>query len=439
MKTLLLIAVLAVLSSYSASADAGISAVFPSGESSECVRTSGDVTAREALDRSSFNPEWSDEGSSGRVLCRVNGEGSEKDGASCAGSSWNLYARTGSGWSAVTRRADSYEVAEGSMIAFVYENLNLPDAEFSDVCAEQLEIERVTAELEDDDDLKPGERFTVAPGEDFDIEVRVRNAEKRGSSDLADVYVEVTVSELAISEGKNVGRLDAGKTDTVSVDVEVDDDEDNGVYDLKIRVEGRDEKGKVHFTEQEYRMEVERKRHNLLINDVDFQQGELECGRQRLLTAYIKNKGSRSEASPELRVVSASAGYRSAERINEIKKDGSETVLHLVDFSGVQGPGIYEFVIGLYDSVGDLNDDRRIAIRYAGCRENEAVQAEAPKKSSPKKWVVRGNAAAQEPQETDEDFRVDEQFVAVAAILLVAFNLFVVLMVIAASSKKDMY
>ena len=87
-KTLLLAAIFAILPL--ALGDIGVIVEFPNGTVySDCVGVSDGKNTYQILQATDLDAGWSDDGTWGRALCKINGVGSDPSGDAC--SDWSSY------------------------------------------------------------------------------------------------------------------------------------------------------------------------------------------------------------------------------------------------------------------------------------------------------------------------------------------------------------
>ena len=366
MKKLLLIVVLGIVLSHSALADVGIVVDFPSGETkTDCIRTQRSLSAFDALERSRFDVLWS---GSGRLVCSLDGVGSERGGGFCAPGGWAFYSNAGSGWSLRSGGLDSFAVSDGSLVGLAFGSSSLSDFDFGDVCRDYLVIDRVEVEVDGDGEvLAPNGRFVANPGKTLDFEVKVANPETRDPVELRNVEVGLRIRDLDVFEDDAAENLDAGDSDVVSLEVEIGDKEDEGVYEVLVSVEASGRDGKVYSESKTYFLKLEREDHKLVIGDVSFLRRAVSCGGTRLLSVEVENQGKKNERDASVVVSSPSVGFSSVKESVEVDEGDVETVMSTVSFSKSSGSGQYAVMVEAYDSTGRLNDYERVSLDYEGC------------------------------------------------------------------------
>lgn len=171
----------------------------------------------------------------------------------------------------------------------------------------QLEFKRGTLECGDKskrikdgtdfDELKPDTScvFLIEVENNFDDDDD--NDDNTGDIDFddAEVQIEVDDSDFDVDDDESVDP-DPDDTDEASFDFEIEEEVDDGSYDLIIRLLGEDENGAWHGEIWEANLKVERLTHDLQIKNAVMNPESMDCkGGTLKVDAKVINLGKRNE------------------------------------------------------------------------------------------------------------------------------------------------
>ncbi len=171
----------------------------------------------------------------------------------------------------------------------------------------QLELKRATLECGDKskrvkdgtdfDELKPDSSCTITIEAENNFNDKDSNNDKTGDIDFkdADVEIEVDDSDFDVDEDDSVDP-DPEDFDDVTFDFDIDEEVDDGTYDLIIRTIGQDDNGAWHGDIWEVNLKVERLKHDLQIKNAVMNPEKMDCkGGKLKVDAKIINLGTRDE------------------------------------------------------------------------------------------------------------------------------------------------
>lgn len=135
----------------------------------------------------------------------------------------------------------------------------------------------------------------VSPGQTCFLTVKVKND---GSGDFENIEIKVESDNADVgSDTARISILDAGDSEEKTLEVEIDEDAENGKADMKITVKGKDEKGASHKVEFKFKLAIERLKHDLPVSKITVTPSRVDnCRDTRVdVIAYVENKGRDDE------------------------------------------------------------------------------------------------------------------------------------------------
>ena len=183
----------------------------------------------------------------------------------------------------------------------------------------------VTVEV-NDEELDPLNNLVVEEGEKLDIEVELRNA---GAVDAEGIEVVARLSgyeysdSVELEDSTALFDVRAGTRKTVSLELTVPRDVDNGLNTLRVLVLDRNSAAIV----SEYVLEVESPRNSVDIEDVTFSPGNtVKAGRSLLASVLVENFGDSVEEDVQVTVEIPTLGVSATDYISELDAGDSEDV-----------------------------------------------------------------------------------------------------------------
>lgn len=173
--------------------------------------------------------------------------------------------------------------------------------------AQTQQLGKKRESLDDGDDVE-----NLRPDMDCTLEVTVENRFsddddkdqfgndlKIGDIEFDDVDVEIEIDDPDFDEDEDerINSLNADDKDEVSIDFEIDEDVDDGTFDMEIRVFGKDDNGAFHGEKWEIDLEVERFTHDLQIRSLSVNPTRISActGGTVKVSSGILNLGKRDE------------------------------------------------------------------------------------------------------------------------------------------------
>lgn len=181
------------------------------------------------------------------------------------------------------------------------------------------------SETATDVDVKDGKSLdfdeeNVGPGSelkfDFDIENTFKQSEK---IDIEDIVITITIED--IDDGGDIEEesveFDADSGSNVDVDVYLYLPLSVGVgkYDVIIEIEGKDKDDNIHTIEYNLELTVKKEGRDIIVTRASVFPDTIKCSGQAIITATMKNLGSKIEKEAQLEVLNSDL------RINFLRKD----------------------------------------------------------------------------------------------------------------------
>ncbi|RJQ19779.1 hypothetical protein C4580_05030 [Candidatus Woesearchaeota archaeon] len=203
----------------------------------------------------------------------------------------------------------------------------------------QLELKKVRIQcdttsksLDNGDTIK-----NLKPGEDCTMEVEVENlfndnenaAKTSGITfQTIDIRVDSSSSDIDVDDDSDdIEDLDAGDEDSLTFDLNIEDDADARTVTIDVTVKGTDENGAIHGEAQKVRMEIERLTHDIQVQSVDISPSQVEsCDAQNVkVTARVLNLGKRNEDDVAVEVSIPDLKFQKKSATIELDQDDEST------------------------------------------------------------------------------------------------------------------
>lgn len=155
-----------------------------------------------------------------------------------------------------------------------------------------------------------------------DLEVKVR---LRVTEDIEDVQVEASLRGYdhndLMEDITDVFDMKTNVTYTKELSIPLRQRMDQDTYTLRIRVEDRNGE----TSQFNYELEVDAKRHELMIKDVILSpENEVKAGRALLASVLLRNYGEKDEDSIKVKVSIPELGVSATDYVDELEKDGDD-------------------------------------------------------------------------------------------------------------------
>lgn len=185
-----------------------------------------------------------------------------------------------------------------------------------------LVIDKVKIVCDKSETVKEGSNIEVVPDTVCYLTVKVEND---GTLDFEDVELEVASDSSDIDgDSAAISSLDAGDDEEKTLEIEIDQDADDGKVKMILKVEVEDENGGKHFAQMSFNIEVERPKHELKVTKVTVSPSEAKlCEFSRIdVTVYVENSGQKDE--DEVAVELSVPGLNFVKKLSDLSIDESE-------------------------------------------------------------------------------------------------------------------
>ena len=254
-----------------------------------------------------------------------------------------------------------------------------------------------------DESLSDGERMKELKPDtkDCTMTVEIKNTFRTSDKDNkkigdiefdpATVEVESDNSDIDLDDSDDISSLGARETDELSFDFDIDEEADDGTYNIKVRLTGTDSNGALHGEEWEVKLEVERLKHDIQFKKVTIFPEEIEgCdGNTVKVSATIYNMGRRDEdeAAVELKI----PDFKYTKKIDDISldRDDKTTVNFDVALPANIKEGTYRGTINTYfDSIAE-SATKTVEFKVKKCGITTEDTEEQTKQTEEKKETTR--------------------------------------------------
>ncbi len=314
----------------------------------------------------------------------------------------------------------------------------------------RIECNTKSQSLDDGDRVK-----NLKPGEDCTLEVEVENQfddsdnndQKIGdiAFDSIDVGVDSSDGDLDINEDDDLDDLDANDEDSVTLDLEIDDEADDGTITIDIRVSGRDENGALHGEALDVRLEVERLSHDVQLRRVELSPSVVSnCEASNVkLAVNILNQGKRDE--DEIAVEAIVADLKFSKKIEnvELDKDDSTAVSFDIPVAKDADAGVVRVDVKTYFDLVAPSNSGSVDLTISECDEEEVEETVQPTQSGqttavvPQATVTPSAGQAQAAPKKQSSFTDSKAYVALLAVLSVLIAISIVAIVVVMVRKKQ--
>jgi hypothetical protein len=316
----------------------------------------------------------------------------------------------------------------------------------------RIECDTKSQSLDDGDRIK-----NLKPGEDCTLEIEVENEfdendnsnQKIGdiAFDSIDIRIDSSDSDIDVDEEDDIDDLDAGDEDSVTADLEIDDEADDGTISLDIRVSGKDDNGALHGEQMDVRLEVERLSHDIQIRRAELSPAVVSnCQAvNSKLTVNVLNQGKRDE--DEVVVEASSADLKFSKKVEniELDKDDSTSLTFDVPVAEDAREGVYRVDVKTYFDTVAPSNTASVELNVNACggeqpAEKEETKTEEPQKQTtvvvPQAPVVPQPGQAQAAPKKQSSFTESKAYLALLVVLSVIIAIAVVVGVVMLSRKK---
>ena len=314
----------------------------------------------------------------------------------------------------------------------------------------RIECETKSQSLDDGDRVK-----NLKPGNDCTLEIEVENEfddndngnQKIGdiSFDTIDFSIDSSDSDVDVDEDDDLDNLDAGDEDSVTFDLEIDEEADDGTITIDLRVSGRDDNGALHGESMDVRLEIERLSHDIQLRRVEVSPLQISnCeATSAHLSVNILNQGKRDE--DEVAIEATVADLKFVKKIEniELDKDDSTSASFDVPVAKDTKPGVYRVDVKTYFDTTAPSNSGSVELKVEKCgqevADEELVVSDQPKTDTtvtvPQTPPTTSGQVQAAPKK-QSSFAQSKAYVGMLAVLIVLIAIGIVAMLVMLWKKK---
>ncbi len=237
------------------------------------------------------------------------------------------------------------------------------------------------------DDGDKVEKMRAGQDVEFEIEIENRFSNKQDVA-IEDITVRaLSDSQMDIDEEDEISSLGADDTDTVKFTAVIDEDADDGTYNIEVSALGTDEFGARHGEKNVIEFQVKRESHEIEIKKITVSPSTVACEQQATLSVNIRNSGRRDEDEVYVAVASPELKFGARSELLQLDKDDEDTVSFSVAVpESTARPATYRLTVDTYYNTGtrSMSDAGVLKVEMCGTgQEEEQLPAEEPSTQPP--------------------------------------------------------
>ena len=350
-----------------------------STEQSWCLSLTDGSTAKDALDATDLNLEWSGFGSMAYLLTvnEVPPDYANNEG-------WSFWHQNSNG--------DSFEESSvgfagytvstsGTSIGLSYSAYD-PDNDYRyltspsflpyDDCIGKLKIKNIKVYVDGKKESgadEDGGKIDVVPGSKLELKIEIENL-YTDSEDIRieDIAVEGVLESIDdgddIDDEANDFNLNPEKDNEVSLSFDIPLEVEEDSYDLAVTIEGENENSFPYLEEIEFEVDVDKEKHDIIFDKFKFSNNNVDCSSSASLGVKVINLGVNDE-SVRLAILNEELGVNIQESFElseyPFEKDNSFSKTYKIVLPSDINPGVYLLRADLFygndieSSIAELN------------------------------------------------------------------------------------
>ncbi len=222
----------------------------------------------------------------------------------------------------------------------------------------------------------------VKPGDQVDIEVSVTSLFSTGDDedlDIQDVELSFAIDEDELTEDENedLGDLGARDEDVHTFTLDIPDDLDSGIYDVFITVIGKDENGAFQGDVNEFKLDIDRKSHDVTLQSLLVNPQTVNLCNQRsfILTITTQNIGESDEDEARLIIRNSDLGIDRTIGPFLLEQDRKRTDTLTFDVPSNINGGDFTILAKSFFDTDKQTDEEGVVVDLESC---QAQQTPAP-------------------------------------------------------------
>jgi hypothetical protein len=212
----------------------------------------------------------------------------------------------------------------------------------------------------------------LSPGSSGIFEIKLKNTFSSSSyMAIRDITIDIfdIQGELDFNEDESISSISSGDDEIETFSINIDDDVDEGLYDVVIRIKGTDDNGAKHGSVIIVTFDIRRERDDVSIIRTDMLPNTINnCNEQLIrLTVTIKNTGRNNQRNTAISVENNELIYSALEgQISLDKGDSKIRVFNIVIPKGTSA-GIYNLVVSALNDKNEIKNQKLVPIVISAC------------------------------------------------------------------------
>jgi hypothetical protein len=235
--------------------------------------------------------------------------------------------------------------------------------------------------LEKETRVKDGKRLDgIKPGDSFSFDAEISNSYSRSDDIRIDditLYFKDSGNYLDVDEEENLGRIDYADYITETVSFSIDQDVDEGTYDLVIRVIGIDNYGARHGEKMAISLRIDRENDEILIQSASIEPSIIDlCDSGYVsISVNVKNTGKKDQRDAAISVLNTVLGYMNSAPSIRLDEGDSVTRNFNVIIPPDSNSGTYKFIIETFYRDNQKSDQKELTLFVKNCNEEQLPPA----------------------------------------------------------------
>jgi len=266
----------------------------------------------------------------------------------------------------------------------------------------QLIIKDIDVCVETDcEDVGNGEKIdNIVPGDRVEFEITVENLYSTRSDedlDIEDIDLEFDIDEDDFSEddSQDIGDLGPRDEETHVFTFDIPDDIDSSVYDVILTLVGKDEHGAAHADFAEFKLDIDRKSHDVQIKRVVANPSTLSCKRSTTISVDVQNIGENSEDETVVTIKNDELNLNKKFGPFDIEEDEKRTDAFVFELPDFAGPGSYTLVTQSFFDVDKQTDEEGAILTVKDCEEEKKDKKDETAKNETQQKTVTQQTQSQ--------------------------------------------
>ena len=227
------------------------------------------------------------------------------------------------------------------------------------------------------------------PGDDVEFSVKLENSfeSEDVEFEIESIKIEITIEN--IDDGADIEAetekfsISAGDEKTKTLTLTIPEIVKRGVYDVIIEVNGKNAENNTRYNILwNLQIEVEKRRHDVIIAEYEFIPSFLDCGEtQIILSTKLRNYGERDEDEITLEIRNSDLNINEKFTGIRLGKDYDKDAVYEKDIylsieKQFATPGNYTTTINVYFDNDNLDDQKKIDLEIKVCEEEVEEESE---------------------------------------------------------------